>query len=790
MMQEKPFIFGTKSSNLRQLQGILTKGDILPQVVFSVRDWREAPTLCCIMVRSLGDKVIIRSSAPLEDSKESSFAGAFESIGDVNTADETCIKEAVDKVVESYKSIAASIEDYELLAQPMLDNVNLSGVCFTRDLDKFGPYYVINYDDQTGKTNSVTSGEKTQKTVRVFKYSTNTRLERSIQLIVDMAKELEEVTGHEQIDIEFAIDLDQKVYVFQVRPLVNTKIFHFEKMDKRLTDQIDKISFYLRNKFRLDEGDTILGQMPDWNPAEIIGAHPKPLAISLYRLLVMDRAWREGRKILGYHDLFPQQLMFEIFGRPYINLKSSFLSLTPSRVSGELADKLIRYYLNILRDNPQYHDKVEFHIVSSCLTFDDEAFERMKSEGFTDEETSEVRFALLELTNRVISGHEEMMVWFEKCVRTMEKSLLQENWTEVPFEAIPFHIHNLTSWCIEYGTVPFSTVARQAFIGNVILQSLQKRGVIDNNQAGAFFNSLNTITSELSRDIEAFQEGVLSLEYMVEKYGHLRPGTYDISSYSYDELPEFYLNKVNSPSERKRVEGFVLTDAQKIIIDNMINEQGFIFSIDQLLAFVKQSLEWREYIKFVFTKLISSIFKLLCRFGEYHGISRDDLAFVDINDILEHSNSLVSEEHIDMLKIKVANRRIKYDREAILYFPEIIFSELDCIIPKAIQSMPNYITQRNITAEIISMDGLKDLYDDSQYQGKIVLIENADPGYDWLFNKGIVGLITKYGGVASHMAIRCAEFNLPAAIGCGELIYKKIVGSKYVTLNCGEKKIN
>ena len=51
---------------------------------------------------------------------------------------------------------------------------------------------------------------------------------------------------------------------------------------------------------------------------------------------------------------------------------------------------------------------------------------------------------------------------------------------------------------------------------------------------------------------------------------------------------------------------------------------------------------------------------------------------------------------------------------------------------------------------------------------KIVLIENADPGFDWIFNKKIIALITKYGGANSHMAIRCNELKIPAAIGCGE----------------------
>ena len=36
------------------------------------------------------------------------------------------------------------------------------------------------------------------------------------------------------------------------------------------------------------------------------------------------------------------------------------------------------------------------------------------------------------------------------------------------------------------------------------------------------------------------------------------------------------------------------------------------------------------------------------------------------------------------------------------------------------------------------------------------------------FFKNISGLITKNGGVNSHMAIRCQELNIPAAIGIGE----------------------
>jgi phosphoenolpyruvate-protein kinase (PTS system EI component) len=76
-----------------------------------------------------------------------------------------------------------------------------------------------------------------------------------------------------------------------------------------------------------------------------------------------------------------------------------------------------------------------------------------------------------------------------------------------------------------------------------------------------------------------------------------------------------------------------------------------------------------------------------------------------------------------------------------------------------------------------------------EYSGKIILISQADPGYDWLFGHHISGLVTMYGGANSHMAIRAAEFGLPAAIGVGEKLYKKLTHAKTVELDCGSRRI-
>ena len=70
------------------------------------------------------------------------------------------------------------------------------------------------------------------------------------------------------------------------------------------------------------------------------------------------------------------------------------------------------------------------------------------------------------------------------------------------------------------------------------------------------------------------------------------------------------------------------------------------------------------------------------------------------------------------------------------------------------------------------------------------MIPNADPGFDWIFAYDIAGLITMYGGVNSHMAIRVAEFKLPAAIGVGETLFKKILNSQMIELDCSGCKID
>ena len=138
------------------------------------------------------------------------------------------------------------------------------------------------------------------------------------------------------------------------------------------------------------------------------------------------------------------------------------------------------------------------------------------------------------------------------------------------------------------------------------------------------------------------------------------------------------------------------------------------------------------------------------------------------------------------------NTFINKSRNEFIGYKKLIQNQVICdkndfyIIEHKI-AKPNYITSKSIEGNVLLLDNSK--FKASTLNNKIIMIESADPGYDWIFTHNIKGLITKFGGVGSHMAIRCAEFNLPAAIGSGNAIFNNLLNSKRIKLDCNNNQI-
>jgi len=206
-----------------------------------------------------------------------------------------------------------------------------------------------------------------------------------------------------------------------------------------------------------------------------------------------------------------------------------------------------------------------------------------------------------------------------------------------------------------------------------------------------------------------------------------------------------------------------------------------------LLSYAEQAIAGREYAKFVFTRDLSDLLDALVSWGADVGLSRDDLSFLSIDAILQLVITPLLDDPDRILLKEAEESRLRYDQAALLKLPHLIHSPEDIYIVPLHRAMPNFVTEQYIEADICILSS--DIGTSVDLNGKIVCIENADPGYDWIFIQNIAGLITKFGGTNSHMAIRCAEHCVPAAIGCGEQLFNALVNHRKVVLNCRDKKL-
>lgn len=807
----RPFCFTTKAGNLRQLAGRLTRGRVCPQETFTVKQWHTEPTQVLSAVRKAfpGGFVIVRSSTAEEDTTQASGAGAFTSVLGVPSDEPRAMVSAIERVVESYMSRQLrDISAQEILIQPMVTGVAVSGVLFTRDLDTMAPYYVINYDDQTARTDAVTSGAGGHtKLLRVLRSASRPGREPPegtpafVDALLAAAKEIEAVTGTDALDLEFAVNTSGVVFVLQVRPIVEQRILSRTWLDRSVSKELEDARAFVSTRLRRTPGlcgeRAILGVMPDWNPAEIIGAHPKPLGFALYRHLILQSTWRKARGLLGYRDPFPHPLLVSIAGKPYVDVRASFNSLLPASISESLAERLVNDYANKLRENPALHDKIEFEIVHSCATLDlDAQVHELRSRGFDAADIAELRAALRHLTSRmVLDGDGVRAEMASRVTRLKERreALAQQERSPA---GLPTIVEHVLQDCMEFGTLPFAVFARCAFVATTFLRSFQARGLMTAAQLDAYLGSIDTVASQFVSDLDEWRRGDLLLSDLLRRYGHLRPGTYDISCPTYGERPDLYLGTTAAtptptghvaPTERNR-QDFVFSPTHDAAIARSLSELGYSFGLVELDQFVRTSIQQREAVKLEFTKNLSLALGRIAQFGEYHGLDRADLAYLDLNSFLALSTENCSRHAISNLRERIERNKARHDLTTTIHLPDIIFSERDLEWIRYQDKRPNFITQRSVTAPSHVIEDPTP-QPELDLRGRVVLVENADPGYDWIFSRGIAGLVTKYGGAASHLAIRCAEFAIPAAIGCGEQIYEALRSTPVIHLECQEQRV-
>ena len=795
------FVLGTKAQTLDRLQPLVQRSVILPQVKFAVEEWKKSPDVLIADIRQIcGEGLIVaRSSAIGEDSWESSEAGKFHSELDVEGKDSHAVAAAIEKVIQSYVERGNTNKNNEILIQPKVTDVKVSGVLFTKDLMSRAPYFIINYDNCSQNTDTVTSGRKGSVSTKIVLRKHGNPIDGGwCDSLILAAKEIEQLLAFNSLDIEFAIDNRDNIYFLQIRPLAyGSKVKNISEND--FDSEIASIKQFLIRRFKpapFVHGDiNILGEMPDWNPAEMIGSSPRPLALSLYQKLITDSAWAQARCSCGYKDVRPEALMVSLSGKPYIDIRNSFNSFVPENLSSKLTRKLVNHCLRYLKNHPEYHDKVEFEVMPTCYTFDFEIMvRRLMNDGFTDGEIRQVDNCFKELTDNLIFDAEasisELLGHFK--LLDIKRAKVASLEISSPLNEIPWQMNLLVNDCVEYGTIPFSILARYGFIAMILLRSLVSKGVFTDNEYERLLANIATVASNINLDLHRFQSGMLEKSLFLKKYGHLRPNSYDICSLNYEMMLSDGIFS-SERSEQKKVGGkpdeslaWKIWNGKKEDLSNILRQYGFKSSAEQLFYFIRQSLAAREQGKFEFTKNLNMILEKTALFGSELGFGRDEMSFVSIEKILRLATDSPSSIIKPEFERNINSEKKRYDLTTSLRMPSLVDAPESIESFEVLHCRPNYITRKKVVGEVIDLSHKKKTTD---LKGKIICIESADPGYDWIFSRFIAGFVTKYGGSGSHMAIRAAEFGIPAAIGCGEMIFDEIRTAKSIELNCESQVI-
>jgi len=751
-------------------------------ILINVSDWKKSKELeyeKIIKKFNLKLNVAIRSSSRNEDNENVSNAGKYLSYLNIKLNKKKLFFNCVDNVIQSYSKKFRSND--QILIQEMVDNINSSGVIFTRDIETGANYYVINYDDVTGKTNTVTSGQGhySNRILYIHKQDRNNIKSKRFKKLINFTKKLEKKIGSNSLDIEFAINNKLQIYLLQVRPIstsskwniadnikINSKIKIFEK----------KLAKLFEPKKNIVGKNTIYGNMPDWNPVEIIGKYPSPLSISLYRYLITDNIWAKARFIMGYKNLTKHKLMHMICGQPYIDTRLSLNSFLPLNLNQNVSRKIVNHGINLLKKFPYFHDKIEFEISKPSFCFSSEKkINKLFKKVLTQNEKLHLLNQIKNLTIKVIEENGKFSI--DYCSRKIDDLNFEFNNYDIKK---PIEINALLKKCRDFGTLNFSILARHGFIAKSFINSLIEKKIFKEKQIDLFEQNLNSITSNMLEDSHLVSVKRMSKVIFMKKYGHLRPGTYDLTSKRFDQMKNFRFSKI-----KKNNENFKISSIQKKKIDILLHKNNFTISTNEFINYLKKSLILREYSKFVFTKYLSLVLEKIALIGKKNNISRADISNLDIKFFIRKKNITNNKKTIYNL---IKKKKKEFDVYKKIKLPALILDKSNLrVIPFQV-NLPNFVTRKKIDGTFLNLNKFNN---QKQLDNKIVFIENADPGYDWIFAHKIKALVTKFGGINSHMAIRCSELSIPAVIGCGEQIYSDLTkfNNKHIFIDCSSSLI-
>ena len=694
------------------------------------------------IVDSFSQKIMIRSNSSSEDKDYSSSAGKYLSIGPIEKNDLETIKKSWEMVINSYEEQ----DNQSVIFQNYIENAKSVSVLTSYKVGSDSAYRTFS-TYYGSETDAITSG-KYSEINNFFMHRSFDILPKKYEkynVYLKIITQLEDLFKNKQLDIEMVLDKNNSPQLLQVRPLMGKKLNKESIFDEK--DVIDRnLKNYKKlNKTTADRFGTnqIYSNMSDMNPAEMIGKKPDNIAFGLYKFMFTDTTWNIQRGEFGYRKYSGGKLM-ELFNNvAYINVNHSLNSFLTRNLQKESCEEIINYQLNKLKENPHLHDSIEFDISRSSYVFD------------TVEEFSK-EYKNIISPSEIIKWHNDLIQIDTQNKYTLEKNkkIILSTFSKLD-KSFEYSKKENIKLIRDTMALPFTHHSRLGFVYFAQLNSLLEKGVITEDQKKLLLLSVNSISTKMKTDAYEVKIGKKTLNDFFDVYGHIRAGNYNLSSSNLKNnlsFTESLINNSEQPLEDNILPKDIFTNIEKYFIVNNIPLKASAW-IDMF----QDGISTRENSKFYYTKGIDGI----------------------LNEISKKNTS--DRELFDLLDIEFNEENTSDMRLKNVLMPDLITSNEDFYFYEEMSKNGNYIGQGTVIGDVLLIEN--EANRPNNLENKIVVIPAADPGWDWIFNYKIKSLVTKYGGPNSHMAIRCAEHNIPAILGVGENNFTVISNSKSLKID-------
>lgn len=761
----------TKDSVLARLNAYRGPFVVDPFVTVSSRRWlrdRDA-VITDILGVNLGDLVIVRSSSSLEGGDPDRHAGVFRSELNVCARTPNAIMAAIDAVFESYK-LAGRVSREIVIVQRQLIDVAMSAVVqYPRAL----AYARVDYDDESGTTVEITLG-RAGRAAYVWKRAR--RMPTPWRHLARAVDACARALRAAPVRVELAVDSRGTVHIFQAQRIPRSPL--------------DLVAARAQQRGREEAivacRGTVLSDMADWNPAEMLGDRAAPLDRSLYEVLITDAAWADARASLGYRRPRDTKLLRTISGKAYVDVRKSLNSLIPRGITSSLASRIVRIGLEQLAEHPHWHDKLEFRIALSCVDLLQLRTGHLQEKGIAPADVAAVRRTLASHTDMLLSTYRDHV---QRDLAATSAMLARHEARSRAFRSVPLRdrlafIHETLADCRDVGVVAFARHARVAFVVRDVFEQCVTAGAIERTELDEWVGGQDTIPRRLARAIRSVQRGAESRGAFNEVFGHLRTRTYDITATRYDSVQDLDLLGGTEGEQRSAV-----------MPRNVLRQMNRLFKAAEMQVDSRTFVEvasaavcMREEFKFRFSRLLSDALEWTATtVDSAFSIDREALRMLLLPDLFSVIGVGKASARAALRKT-IQRRQQEQAEQALMPLPPVIYSAQDLDLMMQPRPSPNFVTQGRVRAPIVRI-AAGAVPSREMVQGRIVLMEAAEPGADWLFSCDIGGLATKYGGMGSHVAVRCAAFNVPAAIGCGADLYAALERVPAALIDCPARRV-